>query len=82
MTIASVINPSIKNQMNDRGSVVSQPLAKIATVWAAVGVTSWADFASFLAALYSAILISEWMWKRIIRPILISKGWLKASKDQ
>lgn len=42
--------------------------AKLGTVWAAVGVTSWADVAAGLAALYSALLILEFIWKKIVRP--------------
>ena len=52
---------------------------KLASVWAAVGITSWSDVAAFFAALYSVILVGEWVWKRAIRPFAESKGWLKAS---
>ena len=27
-------------------------------------------FAAFLAAVYTAILIGEWLWKRVIKPWL------------
>lgn len=44
--------------------------AKLGSVWAAVGITSWADFAAFLAALYSALLIGEFLWKKAVKPFL------------
>lgn len=53
---------------------------KLTSVWAAVGITSWADFAAFLAALYSALLIIEWCWKKAIRPFCELRGWM-APKD-
>lgn len=52
-------------------------IARLASAWAAVGVTSWADFASFLAALYTLILLTEWLWKRVGRAFCERRGWLK-----
>lgn len=51
--------------------------AKIATAWAAVGITSWSDFAAFIASIYTLILIGEWTWKRAIRPYCEKRGWVK-----
>ena len=49
-------------------SVVHQPAMKVVSVWvawlASVGVNSWTDVAAMLAALYSVLLIVEWLWKR------------------
>jgi hypothetical protein len=50
---------------------------KLGTVWAAVGITSWADFAAVLAAIYSGLLICEFVWKKVIRPFALWKGWLR-----
>ena len=55
-------------------------LVKAGTVWAAIGITSWADFASFLAALYSLLLLGEWMWKKLIKSFLISRGYIKVDR--
>ena len=52
-------------------------VAKVGTVWAAVGITSWADAASAIAFLYTMILMMEWIWKRAIRPFAERRGWLK-----
>jgi hypothetical protein len=43
---------------------VAAPVLKIASAWAAVGITSWADAASFVAFCYTLILIAEWAWKK------------------
>ncbi len=51
---------------------------KIATAWlAAIGISSWSDFAALLAALYSLILIGEWVWKKLLRPCFERRGWVK-----
>jgi len=58
------------------------PIAKAASAWAAVGVTSWAEaasaatvIASALAALYTLLLLSEWFWKRLWKPVFVRYGW-------
>lgn len=55
--------------MNDNDHTsVSMPMIKIVSAWlAAVGLQSWGDFASFLAALYTALLIAEWVRNRYFR---------------
>lgn len=50
---------------------------KISSVWGAVGISSWAELASALAALYTVVLLCEWAWKRIGRPFAESRGWIK-----
>jgi len=57
--------------------VIDSPLLKVATAWAAIGITSWADFASFLAAAYSMCLLAEWLWKKLIKPLAMRRGWIK-----
>ena len=56
------------------------PVLKIVTVWAAVGITSWSEAAAFFATIYTSLLISEWLWKKIVKTMLIRFGWLKADK--
>lgn len=53
---------------------------KLGSVWAAVGVSTWADFASMLAALLSFLFICEWFWKKLIRPLCESRGWVKRKR--
>ena len=66
--------------MSSEQVTVAAPELKIASVWAAVAVTSWADFAAMLAALYTLILICEWVWKKFLRPFSEAKGWVKRTK--
>lgn len=54
--------------------------AKLGTVWAAVGITSWADAAAFLAALYSLLLVLEFLWKKLARPFLEWRGLIEKDK--
>jgi hypothetical protein len=56
---------------------VAAPGIKIATAWGAVAITSWADIAAMLAALYTLLLILEWLWKKFGRPFAEIHGWLK-----
>ncbi len=55
--------------MNDNDhTTVAMPAFKIFTAWlAALGLQSWGDFASFLAACYTLILILEWIYKKFKR---------------
>jgi hypothetical protein len=48
---------------------------KLGSVWAAVGITSWAEAAAALAALYSLLLIGEFLWKKVLRPLGVRFGW-------
>ena len=54
----------------------NETLIKLSTVWGAVYITSWTDVAAALASLYTLILIGEWSYKKLIRPILEKKGWM------
>jgi uncharacterized protein HemY len=58
-------------------SVIDHAGLKVVTVWAMVGITSWADVAAFLAAVYSALLILEWLWKKFLRTFCEQRGWLR-----
>lgn len=56
-------------------------IAKIASAWAAVGITSWADAASALAFLYTLCLLGDFWWKRFLRPFLEDRGIIKQTKE-
>lgn len=60
----------------DAQDTVAAPVIKIASAWGAVAITSWADAAAALAALYTLLLITEWCWKKILRPFAERQGWL------
>lgn len=68
--------------MTDEVAVaVTAPIIKLTTVWAAVGITSWADAASFAATCYTLMLIAEWCWKTFVRNAFIRRGWIKYGED-
>lgn len=63
---------------------VSNPLFKAGSLWAAVGIGSWADiasaaqtFAAIAALIYSALLIGEWFWRKFWRPLFERHGWIQ-----
>lgn len=54
-------------------------LAKGGSAWVAVfladlGINSWGDVAAMMAALYSLVLICEWVWKRLLRPMVSGRS--------
>lgn len=53
---------------------------KITTAWVATAFTSWAEFAAFLAAIYTMCLLGEWLWRKILRPFAERHGWVKRLK--
>lgn len=53
------MSPEQKTQIID--------VTKVSSLWAAVGISSWSEFAAAAASVYSVILIGEWFWRRLIR---------------
>ena len=66
--------------MNDQVSVNS-PIAKIISALGLAGITSWSEFASACAALYTLLLISEWVWKRFLKPAFVRRGIVAGDSD-
>lgn len=50
------------------------------STWQAVNSIPWGTIASIVAALYTGLLITEWFWKKLWRPLFERKGWIKAKK--
>ena len=63
----------------DHGQI-SAPVLKAVSAWGVVAITSWADVAAMLAAIYTLLLMCEWGWKKIIRPFTERRGWTKPPK--
>jgi len=38
---------------------------------------SWSEIAALLAACYTSLLIIDWFWVRLWRPMLEAKGWIR-----
>lgn len=62
--------------MNEQTNIVGWP-AKIASAWALIGITSWSEAAAFTAFVYTSCLLLEWVWKKVIKPVLIERGVIK-----
>lgn len=60
--------------------VVANLGPKIGGIWLAIGVSSWSEAAAFLAFILSFLALSEWMWKKAIRPTLAHMGYVKPIK--
>lgn len=54
---------------------------KVGSTWLFAGMTA-SDLAAYLAALYSALLIAEWIWKKAGRPLAVRLGWIKTAADE
>lgn len=49
---------------------IAHPVVKgVSAVVASFGIATWGDVAALLAAIYSACLIGEWIWKKVILPL-------------
>lgn len=68
------------HQQLDAGSDVAAPVLKLASVWTLVGITSWAEFASFLASIYTLLLLGDFFWKKVGRAFCDRRGWFKSPK--
>lgn len=58
---------------------ISMPVAKATSAFAAAGLT-WSEWAAILAAFYTLLLITEWWWKKLWRPLLERKGWIEKKR--
>lgn len=62
----------------EQATSVEHPMFKAMTaLLVGIGVSSWADFAQMVAALYTVLLVGEWIWKHSIRGFCERRGWVK-----
>lgn len=59
---------------------ITYPAAKVVSLWALIGITSWAEAAAFAGFVYSLLLIGEWVWKKLGRPFSERRGWIKPKR--
>lgn len=50
------------------------------STWQMVNAIPWGTIASIVAALYTMLLIGEWFWKKLWRPLFERRGWIKPKK--
>lgn len=56
---------------------IKHPVAKVASAGLVfLGGMTWGEVASMLAALYTACLVTEWAWKRVLKPMAQRMGWI------
>lgn len=45
--------------------------------WVFINSLPWNNISYMVAAAYTLVLMSEWFWKKLWRPLLERKGWIK-----
>lgn len=81
--INSQSGPPMSQEFNETTvNVVASQGAKIGAVWAVIGISSWTDAAAFLAFVLSLLALSEYIWKKILRPSLAALGYCKPAKKR
>lgn len=66
--------------MND-DTAVSHPILKVASVVAVtIGGLTWGEIAQIMASIYTLCLITEWIWKKLVKPLAIHRGWLHGKR--
>lgn len=66
--------------MTQQHEAVTNQAAKIVGIWAAIGITSWAEAASFLAFVLSALALGEYIWKKVVRRLLERTGYVQPKR--
>lgn len=58
-------------------TTISHPMLKgVSAVVVTAGGLTWGEIASILAGIYTLCLITEWAWKKLVKPLAIRKGWI------
>ncbi len=73
--------PNLLAQNSEHVSVPN-PGARVASsgmlaALAWLGASSWADVAALLGAIYTAMLMTEFCWRKFVRPCWERRGWIK-----
>lgn len=58
---------------------IKHPVAKVVSGlgFSTIAQMSWGELAQFLACVYSALIIIEFIWKRWAKPVAKYFGWIK-----
>lgn len=70
--------PMYMNELKQE--VVANVGPKLGAIWTAIGLSNWSEAAGFLAFILSFLALAEWIWKKIVRPILVHYGKVKPHK--
>lgn len=80
METKTIDNPVVKAAASiatATGAQVIDSGARAGSLFADLLVLSWPNIASMAAALYTVLLVSEWFWKKVWRPVFERCGWIK-----
>jgi len=62
---------------------IKHPVAKAASAGVVfLGGMTWGEVASMLATIYTACLIIEWLWKRLLKPAAQARGWIAGKRRE
>lgn len=75
ITVAAAAKADVAEQVVQAATANASP-----GTWAAMNAIPWGNIASMAAAAYTLLLITEWFWKKLWRPFLERRGWIKRQK--
>lgn len=52
----------------------------VTAVGVAMTIDLWTTIGKLCAASYSILILGEWVWKRVIRPHAVRRGWLSVKE--
>lgn len=73
---AIVAAAATKSDMAERVVAVVMPPSSDPTLVLVLALP-WATIAQMAAALYTMLLMGEWFWKKLWRPLAERRGWIK-----
>lgn len=70
-----------RTTMNDNSTTIHSPIIKVILAWvgAITGLptpSTWGELAALLAAIYTALMILEFVWRKMVLPVF------KAGKEE
>ena len=62
--------------MSDDTTIHHPVLKVVSAVVVTAGGLTWGEIASIMASIYTLCLITEWLWKKLVKPLAIHHGWI------
>lgn len=75
-SMSDIQAPLAKTTFAVGGASASKAIEVAETAGRFLGLVTWADVAAALAAGYTACLWGEWVWKHVLRPFAVRRGWM------
>lgn len=77
ITVAAVAKADVAGQVMHTATSSAPP-----ETWSLINSVPWGNVASMVAAAYTLLLITEWFWKKLWRPFLERRGYIKPKKPR